>query len=540
MRRTWILATAISALLLATHFARAEDKPNVVIIVADGLGWDDVGYNGGPIKTPAIDALIGSGTSLQNFYVNPLGSPTRAGLMTGRQPIRLGLTYSDIKAWDNVGVHPDEHFMPQSFQYAGYQTALIGSWGLGHAQQTYHPNERGIDEFKGQLLLGSGLTPPFHNMGGVDLQHNGEKVDDSSVYLPHWMSEQASAYLRDRDPGKPVFLMLSFPSARSASDAPGDVSDKCRGLNSGSVADFSQAKSACGAYVASIEAMDSSIGKVMSALETEGLSGNTLVLFMSDSGSAMSGTGFNNAGQQGGRGQALEGGIHVPAALVWPGQLAPGSQFGSIVTMMDVFPTVAGAAGVKTSNERKLDGIDLWSAISRGKTVRRSEPVVLVSEAEQYGKFQLTAFDDRWKLVQDVAVDLVYIDVQNKLYRRGESVDETRDLSAQYPSEVLLLETAIKTIRQQHPITGLRNTMTPPPGWRGPKDWSEYPIALALLQDVTAAGSPPPFARRPLDWELGEKGRLIYDCEIKWWSLGFCIKNKEEDIIVYDFHKTKD
>ena len=118
------------------------DRPNVIVIVADDLGWSDVGFHGGPIDTPSLDRLAGEGMELRRFYTTPICSPTRAALMTGRDPIRLGVVYAVIMPWSVAGIHPDEHFMPESFLAAGYQTAMVGKWHLGHAQQTYHPNQR--------------------------------------------------------------------------------------------------------------------------------------------------------------------------------------------------------------------------------------------------------------------------------------------------------------------------------------------------------------------------------------------------------------
>jgi len=122
-------------LLLSVH-AHASERPNVIIMLADDLGWADVGYRGGDIDTPSLDRLASEGVELGRFYTTPICSPTRAALMTGRNPIRLGIAYAVIMPWSNNGVHPDERFLPEAFLDAGYQTAMVGKWHLGHAQQT--------------------------------------------------------------------------------------------------------------------------------------------------------------------------------------------------------------------------------------------------------------------------------------------------------------------------------------------------------------------------------------------------------------------
>ena len=159
-------ALALAALALPSVGASAPDRPNVVILLADDLGWADVGFHGGQqIATPSIDRLAREGTELRRFYTTPICSPTRAALMTARDPIRLGVAYAVILPWSNAGIHPDEHFMPQSFLAAGYQTAIVGKWHLGHSQQTFHPNQRGFEHFYGHLHTEVGYFPPFSKLG---------------------------------------------------------------------------------------------------------------------------------------------------------------------------------------------------------------------------------------------------------------------------------------------------------------------------------------------------------------------------------------
>ena len=147
MMKKMVAVLAFSLLLPKLLSAAATDRPNIVILVADDLGYADTGYRGSEIETPSLDRLAAEGMDIQRFYTAPICSPTRAALMTGRNPNRLGVAYSVLLPWSSGGVHTSEQFMSESFQAAGYQTAIVGKWHLGHAQQVFHPNARGFDHF---------------------------------------------------------------------------------------------------------------------------------------------------------------------------------------------------------------------------------------------------------------------------------------------------------------------------------------------------------------------------------------------------------
>ena len=185
MRSAGVLLCLAALICSAAPSGAAPERPNVVIFLADDLGWADVGFHGNTqIDTPSLDRLAREGMELSRFYTTPICSPTRAALMTGRDPIRLGVVYAVLLPWTNAGIHPDEHFMPQSFPAAGYQTAMVGKWHLGHAQQTYHPNERGFEHFYGHLHTEVGYFPPFSNQGGKDFQRNGTSRSTTRATRP--------------------------------------------------------------------------------------------------------------------------------------------------------------------------------------------------------------------------------------------------------------------------------------------------------------------------------------------------------------------
>jgi arylsulfatase A-like enzyme len=521
------LAAAFALALLAAP-AAAAPRPNVLIFLADDLGWADVGFHGQKyIETPSIDRIAREGVELSRFYTTPICSPTRAALMTGRDPIRLGVVYAVILPWSNNGIHPDERFMPESFRDAGYQTALIGKWHLGHAQQTYHPNQRGFEYFYGHLHTEVGYFPPFANQGGKDFQRNGVSIDDRG-YETFLLADEAVRWIRARDKQRPFFLYMPFIAPHTPLDAPDDLKRKYAGIptdlapsrseqtdRSRTISKLLLRPSAPPLYAAVVDAMDQAVGRVLAALDDEGIANDTIVLFFSDNGgAAYSVGGADNVPLRGGKGDTFEGGIRVVAALRWPAELAKGGKFESIMSVMDVFPTLAAAAGVEAKNTRRLDGRNLWPALHEGKPVRLERMLFFGSETPIRGSLDLTAFDDEWKLVQTVKQGQLSAEVTHHLFRIADDPYETNDLASQHPDVVTRMAEAIRHWRSLYPIAGTRSELVAPPGWRAPKDWASYPIPLEKLQETPAPGmAPDETTKRILDWQHGETGRLLYDCD---------------------------
>ena len=532
VRRSFVLSFTLLMLPISVVLSaesRAADRPNVVIFLADDLGWNDVGFHGSDeIDTPSLDRLAREGAELHRFYSTPICSPTRAALMTGRDPMRLGVAYGVIMPWHTNGVHPGEHFMPESFREAGYQTAMVGKWHLGHAQQTYHPNNRGFEHFYGHLHTEVGYFPPFANQGGKDFQRNGESLpSEGEGYETFVLAKEASRWIEARDPERPFFLYVPFIAPHTPLDAPEDLQEKYEDLDDNreparsEQTDFTRRTrmltlqpSARPMYAAVVDAMDQAIGQVLDTLDEQGIENETIVLFFSDNGGAAYATGgADNVPLRGGKGEVFEGGIRVVATMRWPGKIEAGSKMASIMSAMDVFPTLADAAGVEALNERKLDGRSLWSAIQGGKDIPRDDYLFFASETPIAGHFNLTAFDDDWKLVQEVHQGLLSADVVNHLFRISEDPFEYHNLATEHPDVVAEMAKAIHQWRHLYPASGTRAQLVPPPGWRAPKDWATYPLPVETLQDEPAPGMPPEFALPILDWQHGENGRLIYDCE---------------------------
>ena len=535
--RTILAVIAVS--ILASAQVTAAERPNIIVIVADDLGWADVGYHGGNIDTPSLDRLAEQGVQLNRFYTTPICSPTRAALMTGRDPMRLGVAYGVIMPWDNIGVNPAEHFMPESFGAAGYQTAMVGKWHLGHAQMTYHPNKRGFEHFYGHLHTEVGFYPPFANVGGKDFQVNGVTADDEG-YETYLLADEVSRYIRERDTQKPFFIYMPFIAPHTPLDAPAELQEKYKDIDTDlpparsnqtdstrRISKMLMRESARPMYAAVVDGMDQAIGQVLNTLDEEGLSDNTIVLFFSDNGgAAYSYGGADNAPLRGGKGETFEGGIRVVSLMRWPEKLQGGQIFDQVMTVMDVFPTLADAAGVDPLNTFEFDGSSLWSSISEGTTHTREDMIMFASEIPIYGSFKLTAFDNTWKLVQEMEQDQLSTTVTNYLFKIADDPNEYNNLAAEYPDMVVSMSKAISEWRALHPVSGTRSVLIPPPGWRAPKDWASYPRPLENLQDDTAMGLvPSELYLRILDMQHGQRGRLMYGCSERWWSLGFCLES---------------
>ena len=535
--RTILAVIALS--ILASAQVTAAERPNVVVIVADDLGWADVGYHGGNIDTPSLDRLAEQGVQLNRFYTTPICSPTRAALMTGRDPMRLGVAYGVIMPWDNIGVNPAEHFMPESFGAAGYQTAMVGKWHLGHAQMTYHPNERGFEHFYGHLHTEVGFYPPFANVGGKDFQVNGVTADDEG-YETYLLADEVSRYIRERDTQKPFFIYMPFIAPHTPLDAPAELQEKYKDIDTDlpparsnqtdstrRISKMLMRESARPMYAAVVDGMDQAIGQVLNTLDEEGLSDNTIVLFFSDNGgAAYSYGGADNAPLRGGKGETFEGGIRVVSLMRWPEKLQGGQIFDQVMTVMDVFPTLAEAAGVDPLNTFEFDGSSLWPSISEGATHSRDDMIMFASEIPIYGSFKLTAFDETWKLVQEMEQDQLSTTVTNYLFKIAEDPNEYNNLAEEYPEIVVSMSHAISEWRALHPVSGTRSVLIPPPGWRAPKDWASYPRPLEDLQSDTTLGLvPSELYLRILDMQHGQRGRLMYGCSERWWSLGFCLES---------------
>ncbi|MCH2187349.1 sulfatase-like hydrolase/transferase, partial [Myxococcota bacterium] len=245
--------------------------PNIVLMIADDLGWRDVGYHGSEIQTPQIDRIAESGIELDRFYVQPICSPTRASLMTGKASARLGI-YRPLSKLDPGGLPLNERILPQVLRDAGYQSWMVGKWHLGHRQRAYFPQSRGFEHFYGNLTGGIGYWDHSHG-GALDWQRNGVSLRESG-YATQLIADEAVRLLETRDPQRPTFLLAAFNAPHLPNEAPSPAID--------AHPDSFPPKRRI--HAAMVSELDTAVGRILTALADQGMRDNTLVWFFSDNG----------------------------------------------------------------------------------------------------------------------------------------------------------------------------------------------------------------------------------------------------------------
>jgi arylsulfatase A-like enzyme len=416
---------AVFALLLAVPL-QAADKPNIVVIVGDDMGYADIGAHGcKDIPTPNLDALAKAGTRFTSGYVSgPYCSPTRAGLLTGRYQTRFGHEFNP--GGGEAGLPLTETTLADRLKAAGYATGWVGKWHLGNADK-FHPQKRGFDEAFGFL---SGAHSYFPAKGKAETILRGTKSADETEYLTDAFGREAVAFV-DKHKAKPFFLYLAFNAVHTpmhATDARlkkfEDIKDNQRRT-----------------YAAMMWAMDEAIGKLFAKLKDEKLDQNTLVFFISDNGGpTMQGTTINgsvNTPLRGSKRTTLEGGVRVPFLVSWPAKLPAGKVDDRPVIQLDVFPTALAAAGVDRKDEWKLDGVNLFPYLSGEAR--------LPPHSALYWRFgqQMAIRKGDWKLVKyDAVADGAKGTSPARLYNLADDIGEKTDLAAKQPEKVKELQTA--------------------------------------------------------------------------------------------------
>jgi arylsulfatase A-like enzyme len=424
--------------------AYAQDaRPNIVVILADDLGNADLGYRGSDIRTPNIDKLANEGVRAESFYGMPVCTPARAELMTGRYAMRYGLQTLVIFPSHAYGLPTDERTLPQALKDAGYQTAMVGKWHLGHADKKFWPQNRGFDHFYGNLV---GEVDYFTKERGglIDWQRDG-KFGKEDGYFTTLIGNEAVNIIENNNTSAPLFPYVASLAPHAPYQAPKE--------------DIDAYKDAAGdvhrhTYAAMITDLDTQVGRIVAALKQKNMLDNTLIIFSSDNGGATSAlfatgarspeergesggvelgakTPASNGILRGGKGSLHEGGVRVPTIFNWPAKLKPGV-VNEPLGMVDVMPTVLALAGAKGSQDHPFDGKNIWPTLA-DKQPSPHEDVLINVEA-----FRGAIRKGNWKLVK-----IALLPGKTELFDLAKDPGEKNNVAGQFPEIANDLETRL-------------------------------------------------------------------------------------------------
>ncbi len=432
----------------------AADRPNILLIVSDDQGYNDLGALGNGIITPALDRLAKEGTRLTNFYVTwPACTPSRASLLTGRYPQRNGIYDMIRNEAPDYGkkYSPDEYavtferiggtdlreiIIPRVLRTAGYRSGIYGKWDLGTLKR-FLPTSRGFDDFYG--FVNTGIDYYTHERYGVPSMFRNLKptTEDKGTYCTHLFEREALRFLESNAAKNPFFLYVPFnaphgssalePEIRSTVQAPDEfkrmyppVEPEYREVEKfryASPAKVVTREAKTRNYRAAVTCMDAAIGRMLDVLEKKGILDDTIVIFFSDNGGSSA---ADNTPLKGRKGQTWEGGIRVPCLVRWPGGNIPAGQVNDeFLTSLEIFPSLAAATGASLPGDVVLDGFNWWNVLS-GK--------VESPRREMFWKRKglLAARVDNWKWVEMGGE-------AGGLYDLSTDIGERKDLSRARP-----------------------------------------------------------------------------------------------------------
>jgi arylsulfatase A-like enzyme len=463
-----LFSLLVAVMVLATHQALASEparEPNIVIILTDDQGYADVGKFGAEgFQTPNLDRMADQGVIFRNFHVaQPICSASRAGLLTGCYPNRIGINGA-LGPHSRIGISDNELTLAQLLKSRGYATAMFGKWHLGDATQ-FLPLHHGFDEYFGLLLsadfwpdqptLITNMPPDLiatkHSYPNLPIYEGDKKIrEEMSIddlnHLTTWYTERSVKFI-EKNKDHPFFLYV----AHNMPHVPLGVSDKFRG------------KSARGLYGDVIEEIDWSVGQILDTLKKNGLDNNTWVIFTSDNGPWLSYG--NQAGSakplREGKGTTWEGGTRTPCVMRWPGHIPAGVDTWDMLMTIDLLPTIAKVVGADLPTN-KIDGLDVWPIISQQPAAKNPHTAYWF----YYGVNDLeavTTSDGRWKLqfphtyrtlagrpggTNGVPVPYSHREIEKEeLYDLVHDISETTDVSAQHPDIVKQLEAEAEKAR---------------------------------------------------------------------------------------------
>lgn len=463
-RRPWLAALFVLAASAPRPDLNAQ-QPNIVVLLADDLGWNDVSYHGSNIRTPNIDRIAHEGLELDRFYVCPVCSPTRAGLMTGRWPLRFGLMKSVIPPWRDFGLPAEETTVAEMLRDAGYKhRGVIGKWHLGHASRKYHPLNQGFSQFYGHY---NGAIDYFTHLreGELDWHRDFESNYDEG-YSTDLLANEAVRFIESAAGEGPFFLYVPFNAPHSPFQATGED------LAANEHVQKPQRRVLAGM----ITAMDRGVGRILQALDQQGIAENTFVWFCSDNGGVEEPRSSNRP-LRGHKGDVFEGGVRVAAAARWPRGFEGGRKITAPTGYIDLYPTLMAAAGIEQTNGLPLDGRNMLP-VFRGTAEPQPRTWFHYIAMRGDPSEKLAVMEGDWKLVLlDARADdpQQARGVTTLLFNLREDPGEKQDLAAAQPELAARLRERAIQFRQLEPPEALlpynagKENFQPPKEWRIPE-----------------------------------------------------------------------
>ncbi|XP_029674615.1 arylsulfatase B [Formica exsecta] len=391
--------TSSMILLLIATRASSTRQPHIIFILADDLGWNDVGFHGsGQIPTPNIDALAYSGLLLDRYYVTPICTPSRSALMTGKYPIHTGMQHGVLKGAEPRGLPLHEKILPEYLRELGYSTHIVGKWHLGFYKKEYTPTYRGFDTHTGywtghhDYYDHTAVENPYW---GLDIRRGMEPAWDlHGEYSTDIFTKEAVRLIDNHNSSRPMFLYLAHAAVHSGNPynplpAPDEEVAKFK-----NIFDYNRRR-----FAAMLSKLDQSVGQVVEALHKNGMLRDSIIVFSSDNGGPAAGFNLNAASNwplRGVKNTLWEGGVRG-TGLIWsPRLVRPGRVSRQMIHITDWLPTLITAAGGNALNLTSIDGMNLWNALSEDTESPRAN--ILHNIDDIYGVSAITVGD--WKLIQ--------------------------------------------------------------------------------------------------------------------------------------------
>jgi arylsulfatase A-like enzyme len=422
MKRTLLLLFAGIFLCSSASAQSPTRKPNILLIVADDLGYAELGCQGGQdILTPNIDSLAKNGVRCTSGYVScPVCSPTRAGLMTGRYQQRFGHELNPgapALASTEFGLPLSEVTLADRLKAGGYVTGMVGKWHLG-LKPKFHPLQRGFDEYFG-FLHGSHSYVDAKGDQQNPIWRGTNRVDEPE-YLTDAFTREALAFV-ERHKKETFFLYLTYNAVHSPMQVPDKYKNRFPSIKDERRRTFA----------GMLSALDDGVGDVLKKIRDADLEENTLIFFISDNGGPTPNTTSGNGPLRGYKAQVWEGGIRVPFIVQWKGHLPSGKVYDQPVISLDIHPTALAAGGIKPPVDAKLDGLDLMPYLAGNKTGAPHDALFWrfgAQSAVRKGNFKLVKLNQSAPQLFDLAAD----------------IGEKNDLASQKADVAKSLETTLK------------------------------------------------------------------------------------------------